>query len=248
MERSKSFISSVFAQRLGFIFFSLLLFCFQLLVSCNNGGAAPETKNDSTETQSEGTNDSIGAGKRVIISDDLYTLYIQNHKDSQQLGRLLGNDPGDANKKKLVLQFFRDKDGFLGLMLVASKKNNEVYKLEDAVLTSRRGKKDTTLGSEPVFLGQLQLFDEPGNKIIKDSLKAHIYDPANASKSVGWEYIWFVPEIQDVPNEAGTYTAKHIIYKLKRSSIAPAFTEKEMGKKFIEMDTYAKPSPPRGMQ
>jgi hypothetical protein len=219
----------------------LILFVFAL--SCKD---ASTSGNSNIRVQGAQINDSIQAGSAgkgaSIMKDELYALYISNTPDDEQLKKLLGKNPG--NKEKLILQFYRDTDGYLGLVLIPCKKNNKDYLLGDTVLTNRSSHIETTLSSkEPVFLGELQLYNDPPNQRIIDSLKDHIYDPSRPKNSTGWEYIWFVPEVKPVSDNDNTFKASYVIYHIKRDSKAPAFT----GKALIEM-IEANPSPPRKIE
>lgn len=243
------FTKTAFAIEAGKGIAFFLALCSLVFFTLYRGGSRNQSDTkEATRPLAAQTNKAAGAAGPVdgafLISNDLYTLYIENRAGSEQLKKLLGND----QKQKLVLQLYRNRNGYLQLMAFPSTPGNGKYFVNDAIELSRSNIKDITMPEEEnIFFGDLQVANKPGQQkwTIRD-LKAHLYDSNKPGQNAGWEYILLVPKIMVVSEE--TYRRKYIVYELKRSDVLPQVSSQKAFTRIVPLDDDANPSPPRKME
>jgi hypothetical protein len=222
----KIFCNSAANQKVNVLVFALWI-C--LCTSCSNSGNGVSQQDsgrlpgDSSDAKAKEIDTAAAA---AMISNKLYTLYLENTGTNPQLYRLLGDKP---NQQKIVLQFFRTSTGILGLYAYPSKQNNKDFVVAAKTALSISDNVDVNLYGKEVVLGDLQ-----STKKDVDSLQKYMVANGAPNKP-GFEYIWFVPEVRKEDLSGLNY----VFYNIRASSATPkaAMILKDLGE--------ANPSPPR---
>lgn len=249
------FVLLVHVQGLMKIVFSTLIFLLLcLLTSCNNSSTKKSIDDTVDKAGLDTVDGNISTRQSFFTGEKPPVLFITNKVQNDSLSKLLSSRPG-RNKRKWILQFFVDTSSRLRVLIIPTAANNRDFVFEDAVIPEVG---DSLMASpfpkENVFLGDLQFVDRPAGPVDPPhgprdrddaftELGKHVF-PNNA---VGWEYIWFVPEVVPINVAVGgaTIDKRYVVYHLEAHSAPPASS---LAPKLTTELDYANPSPPRRLQ
>lgn len=230
----------------------LAVLIFASSCSSNNAKIKNEVDTDSVKhaIHQDTSNITRSTKKSVFAGEQLPTLYIGNFAGNEQLQKLLLSTLGQGKKQKLIFQLYLDATGILRILVVPAGASNRKYFLADAVEPNVSKQLNPPLGTEDVFLSDLQLTNkasdsgpERGDQRAIDELKAHIYDPEKPDQNKGWQYILFTPVV--APITEGTFIRKYVVYKVTACKDEPREKNKNQ---FVELTAYSNPSPPRQLE